>query len=205
MVPLWPGFRRGGQVRWCVGGSAGVRGGGGGCCAGRESARPAELCGCCVCVPCVSCGLWLAAVLRCIRVGLWCVGSGWLLADGAGGGASGGAGVLLVGPSAVGARVWPPASPWGCTVAQMSWARTLGAEVGAGACGGGGKVVLAVCGTMVLVGAVVRVGGGGRCARGIHDGVVRCVVPRGPGGLCWPSALGRGADAAGGGHCSIGA
>ena len=51
----------------------------------------------------------------------WVAAGGWcLLAWGAGGGAGGGGGVLLVGPGAVGARAWPPAGPWGRTVARMS-------------------------------------------------------------------------------------
>ena len=81
----------------------------------------------------------------------------------------------------------------------------MGAVGGAGPCGGGGEGVLAVCGTMALVGTVVRVGGGGGCARGTRDGVVRCGAPRGVGGLWGPAALGHGGDAAGGGRCSIGA
>ena len=59
----------------------------------------------------------------------------------------------------------------------------MGAIGGAGPSGSGGEGVLAVCGTMALVGTVVRVGGGGGCARGTRDGVVRCAAPRGVGGL----------------------
>ena len=55
----------------------------------------------------------------------------------------------------------------------------MGAVGGAGPCGGGGEGVLVVCGTMALVGTVVRVGGGGGCACGTRDGVVRCSAPRG--------------------------
>ena len=61
-----------------------------------------------------------------IRVGLWSVGSGWLLVDGAfwhglrGGGAAAGGRVLLVGPGPVSARAPTPAGPWGRMVAQMS-------------------------------------------------------------------------------------
>ena len=73
----------------------------------------------------------------------------------------------------------------------------------------GGEGVLAVCGTMALVGTVVRVGGGGGCARPTRDGVVRCGAPRGVDGLWGPAELGRGGDAAGGvaavlGHQGVG-
>ena len=90
---------------------------------------------------------------------------------------------------------WLPAHPAGA----------VSAVGGAGPCGGGGERVLAVCGTMALVGTAVRVGGGGGCACGTPDGVVRGGAPRGVGGLWESAAVGRGGDAAGGGRCSIGA
>ena len=87
---------------------------------------------------------------------------------GVGGGAAGGGGVLLLGPGVACVRARLPAGPWGCTVARVSWARVVGAAVGAGPRGGGVEVVLVVCGTPALVGVVV-----GACGGGICDGVVR--------------------------------
>ena len=62
---------------------------------------------------------------------------------------------------------------------------------------------MVVCGTMALVGTLVMVVGGGGCARGTRDGVVRFGAPHWVGGLWGPAALGRGGDSAGGGRCSI--
>ena len=78
----------------------------------------------------------------------------------------------------------------------------MGGGGGAGPCGGA-EGVLAVRGTMAQVGTPVRVGGGGGCARGTGDGVVRCGAPRGVGVLWRLASLGRGGDAAGGGCCSF--
>ena len=80
----------------------------------------------------------------------------------------------------------------GCMVARVLQARAVGAVGGAGPCDGGCEGVRAVCGPTALVGTVARVGGGGRCARGTRDGVMRCSVPLKVRGLSGPAGLGRG-------------
>ena len=55
----------------------------------------------------------------------------------------------------------------------------MGAVGGAGPCAGGGEGVLALCGTMALVGTVVMVCGSGQSTHGTRDGEVRCGAPMG--------------------------
>ena len=91
--------------------------------------------------------VWVGGGRMGIQAGLLSVGSGWLPGDGAcmlwgvGRGAPGGAGVLLLGPGAAGARARLPARPWGRMVVGMLGARVVGAVGCAGSLGR----VLRVC------------------------------------------------------------
>ena len=69
---------------------------------------------------------------------------------------------LRAGLGVVGVHAWPPVGLRGRMVARMLWACAVGAELGAGLCGGGGEAVLPTYGTMALVGTVARAGGRGR-------------------------------------------